>query len=140
MIRALGGIAAATVLLSGCLGDGIGVNRRAVFGAVTPGQILEMGGERLDGAAISAEFSGATLVEPNQGWVWQVGSDGSQHAHAKDNAWADAPGGTWEDRDGRFCRTNPDIAQRCSEVYKVGPYYRLTEDDGNLALWTVTQG
>jgi len=128
-------------LVGGCTLEGFGgVSRNAVFGAASTDALIALGAERLDEAAITAELAGRSFVEPNEGWIWEINADGTQSARAADSEWADAPGGQWQVVDGRFCRENEDLPLKCSEVWKVGPYYRFTEPDGSLAVWTITAG
>ena len=141
-MRHIATLVAVSAVLSGCtLADlGSGVNRRAVSAASTPQELVDMGAVRLDEAGIMADMSGRTFVEPNQAWVWQINADGTQGARAGDGEWEDGPGGRWQVVDNKFCRENDDLALKCSDIYKIGPYYRFTEPDGNLALWTITPG
>ncbi len=133
---------AAALLLSACdIGDlGFGVSRQAIFSADTPDDLIALGGVRLIDEAITASVSGVSFVEPNEDWISEINADGTHHARDAGGEWADPPGGLWHVVDGMFCRENEDLALKCSEDYKIGPYYRLTEPDGRLALWTITPG
>ena len=132
---------AAVAALSGCmLNEMGGVSRQKVSGAVSKYDLVDMGAQQLSGEEITVALSGKTFVEPNEGWIWEISTDGKQQARAKDGSWADDPDGTWEVSDGQFCRKNADIKTRCSDVYRIGPYYRMTEADGSLAVWTITEG
>jgi hypothetical protein len=127
--------------LAGCtLQDTGGANRQKIFGAVSKYDLLDMGAQQLSGEEITVALAGKTFVEPNQGWTWQIDADGHQQAQAKDGSWADPPGGTWKVKDGQFCRKTADIKERCSDVYRIGPFYRMTAPDGSLATWTITEG
>ncbi|MEM8631764.1 MAG: hypothetical protein AAGF74_11035 [Pseudomonadota bacterium] len=133
-------LTAAAVALSGCMMDGL-VGRSspdAAFSATSTDELVSLGAVRLEDQAIIAQLSGITLVEPEQGWTWHIRADGTQAAQADDGTWADS-NGSWEVADGKFCRQNEDIEQRCSEVYQLGQYYRFTLPDGSLDNWTVTQ-
>lgn len=140
-MRALLTLGAGAVLLAGCtLQDlGFGASRQAVFGAATTLELADLGAVRLDSIALASTFSGGTFVEPNEDWIWEINADGTHHARAGDNSWADAPGGQWDIADDTFCRENEDLERKCSEVWQIGPYYRFTEPDGQLAVWTITQ-
>ena len=115
---------AAPLLLSACaVGDlGFGVSRQAIFSADTPDELVALGGVRLIDEAITVSLSGGSFVEPNENWIWEINADGTHHARDADGDWADPPGGLWHVVDGMFCRENEDLALKCSEVYKIGPY------------------
>ena len=112
------------VALSACaVGDlGFGVSRQAIFSADTPDELVALGGVRLIDEAITVSLSGGSFVEPNENWIWEINADGTHHARDADGDWADPPGGLWHVVDGMFCRENEDLALKCSEVYKIGPY------------------
>ena len=133
-------MSAAAVTLAGCVvGDlPFGVTRAQIFEANTPQELIELGGVQVMGHEIEVIFPGLTFVEPNENWTWDINADGTHHARDNDGEWADAEGGTWQVVENEFCRENEDLALKCSEVYRAGPYYRLTEPDGRLALWTMT--
>ena len=140
MNKIIVGIGAAAVL-SGCVLDEIGgVNRNAVFGAQSVDEVMGLGGVRLTEEGLVAAFAGKTMVEPNEAWTWDIRADNTHHARADNGEWADAPGGQWQIVNDQFCRENEDLALRCSDVYQIGKFYRFTEADGSLALWTVTEG
>lgn len=127
--------------LAGCtLQDLGGTNRKQVFNATSKYELLDMGGKKLTGEEITLAMSGKTLVEPNKGWVWQIGTDGHQEAHAEDGSWADPPDGTWRVKDDTFCTKNSAVKERCSQVYQVGKFLRFVNKDGALYDYTVTEG
>ena len=139
MYKSILGIGTA-VLLSGCeLGDFGGVGRNAVFDAQSVDEVLALGGVLLTEEDIINAFAGQSMVEPNEAWTWDINEDNTHHARADDGEWADAPGGQWQIVDNQFCRENEDLPLKCSDVYQIGKYYRFTETDGSLALWTVAQ-
>lgn len=138
-LLALGSVA----VLSGCVLDDIGVGgvgRQAVFGAQSVDKVVALGGVLMREDELRAAFVGQKLVEPNEAWTWEINEDGTQTAYDNAGDWADAPGGQWQIVNHRFCRENDEVPLRCSDVYQVGRYYRFTEEDGTLSLWTVTRG
>ena len=138
-MRALA-LLAASVLLSGCLLQSVGaVNKQAVFGANSVDEVIALGGVRLTEIDLIDALSGQVMVEPNEAWTWEINADNTHHAYADNGEWADAPGGQWQIVNDQFCRENEDLALKCSDVYQIGPFYRFTETDGSLALWTVTR-
>ena len=118
---------------------GVEVNRADVIAASSALDLEDLGGFALTGEEIEANLSGTRLVEEDQFWSWDIRSDGTHGAQADNLEWADVPG-QWQIASGQFCRENEDLALKCSDVYKIGPYYRFTEPDGSLAPWTVALG
>lgn len=134
-------IGASAVALAGCEGGdffGLGTPTSPAFAVTSTTELIALGAIRLEDDALTQELSGATLFEPEQGWTWEIREDGTQSASADDGSWEDSPG-TWEISNGQFCRENEDITRRCSEVYRLGDYYRFTLPDGALANWTVAR-
>lgn len=143
-MKAFLGLCAVT-LVSGCVLDELGVgpgrvSPDAVYAAQSVDELIALGAMRLNDDGIRADLSGKQMVEPNEAWTWDINADGTHHAYDNGGEWADAPGGQWQVVAGQFCRENEDLALKCSDVYRVGPFYRFTEDDGSLALWTVREG
>lgn len=127
--------------LSGCVLDEIGgVSRGAVYDARSVDEVIALGGVRLTEAEIVDAFAGQDLIEPNEAWTWTINEDYTHHAADDNGEWADAPGGIWQIVNDQFCRENEELALKCSDVYQIGKFYRFTETDGSLAVWTVTQG
>ena len=136
-------VLAASTVLSGCVLDDIGiggVGRNAVFDAQSVDEIVALGGIAMTDEMMLSAFSGQNMIEPNEAWTWEIREDGTQTAYDDNGVWADAPGGQWQVVNNQFCRENEDLPLKCSDVYQIGRYYRFTETDGSLALWTVTQG
>ena len=133
-------------LLAGCedfdtgsMFGGIRGGSGPAFEARDVDEVIAIGGARLTGDEISAQLSGATLVEPNEDWTWNINADGSQAAFSNEPDWADDPNGTWAVEGDQFCRENVDLAQRCSDVYQIGSVYRFTGEGGGLEPWAVVK-
>ena len=138
-MRAITALCAAA-MVSGCVLDELSfINPENIYAAESTDELVALGAVKLAELDILDALSGQRLVEPNEAWNWDINADGTQTAAAQDGTWADAPGGTWQVISDQFCRENEDLSLKCSDVYQVGSYFRFTEPDGSLAVWTVTK-
>jgi hypothetical protein len=103
--------------------------------AATVEEFIALGGRLMTAEEFRDRVVGRELDEGS--WTWYINPDGTHSARADDGSWQDS-GGRWELRGNQYCRNGGDGGEMgCGDIYEIGGYLRMGDDDGVLAGWTV---
>lgn len=129
-------IAAAGILLIGtafAYADGLTVKQ--VTSAKTGKEPAKMGASQLSAADFKKRVIGKEMTEVGNGWNWVISADGTTQSAASDGSWSDDS--KWTLKGNAYCR-EVEGAEKCSDIYMIGSYLRMTEDgNGTLSGWIV---
>ncbi len=102
--------------------------------AASVSELEALGATKVTAKSFKSMIVGKTLDEGS--WTWVINADGSQGAVADDKSWQDT-NGTWEMKGDQFYRKTKEYPKlKCSDVYLIGKYVRMTDGKG-LSDWTL---
>lgn len=133
-LQAIAAISAITFLgVASAFADGVTVKQ--VTKAKTGEELVQLGASRLSAADFKARVVGKQMTDVGKTWTWIIKSNGKTESAAADGSWSDAS--AWKMKGDTYCR-EVEGSERCSDVYLIGGYLRMTEGSGDtLSGWTV---
>lgn len=126
---------AGSIFLSATFAAAEGVTVKQVTSAKSGEDLVELGATRLSAKDFKNRILNKQMTEVGKGWTWIIKSNGTTQSAATDGSWSDDS--KWSLKGDAYCR-KVEGGERCSDIYMIGSYLRMTED-GNETLsgWTV---